>query len=119
MPLPLFFIFILLIKGATLDGAGDGIAAYLDFSNWDKLSDSTIWRYLDFIFIFPFFFLSSFLCQMYCDTCVCVCVCVLCVQVGWWLGEIAESPKQKAEREQGNAGLTHTCTTYTHIRTHK
>merc|ERR1719461_83698 len=43
MPLPLILLVILLIQAATLDGAGDGIERYMDFSNWDELSDSPIW----------------------------------------------------------------------------
>ena len=27
----------------TLDGAGDGIKRYMDFSNWEELSDSPLW----------------------------------------------------------------------------
>eukprot|EP01084_Bolivina_argentea_P252295 423448_1 len=44
MPLPLLLLFIMLIKGLTLDGAWKGIKAYWDFSNWDYLSDSGIWN---------------------------------------------------------------------------
>merc|ERR1719228_2180446 len=43
MPLPFLLLFILLIKAVTLDGAGDGIKRYMDFSNWEELSDSPLW----------------------------------------------------------------------------
>lgn len=44
MPLPFILLIILLIQAATLDGAGDGVARYLDFSNWDALSENGIWQ---------------------------------------------------------------------------
>eukprot|EP01084_Bolivina_argentea_P212768 361596_1 len=44
MPLPFVLLVILLVKGLTLEGAWRGIKAYWDFSNWDDLSDSTIWN---------------------------------------------------------------------------
>ena len=39
MPLPFLLLFILLIKGLTLPGAGDGIRRYLDFSDWSELGN--------------------------------------------------------------------------------
>merc|ERR1719162_818376 len=44
MPLPFILLIILLIQAATLDGAGDGVARYLDFSNWSALSENGIWQ---------------------------------------------------------------------------
>lgn len=44
MPLPFILLLILLIQAATMDGAGDGVSRYLDFSNWDALSDNGIWQ---------------------------------------------------------------------------
>merc|ERR550525_198914 len=43
MPLPFLLLFILLIKAVTLPGAGDGISRYMDFSNFEELSDSPLW----------------------------------------------------------------------------
>jgi len=44
MPLPFILLIILLIQAAMLDGAGDGVSRYLDFSNWDALSENGIWQ---------------------------------------------------------------------------
>ncbi len=44
MPVPLILLFVMLIKGLTLDGAWKGIKAYWDFYNWYYLSDSGIWN---------------------------------------------------------------------------
>ena len=44
MPLPFLLLFILLIKGATLDGSWEGVKAYFDFSNWGELSSPGIWN---------------------------------------------------------------------------
>jgi len=43
MPLPFLLLFILLVKAVTLPGAGDGISRYMDFSNFEELSDSPLW----------------------------------------------------------------------------
>merc|ERR1740129_1482015 len=44
MPLPFILLIVLLIQAATMDGAGDGVARYLDFSNWSALSENGIWQ---------------------------------------------------------------------------
>merc|ERR1719362_974126 len=41
--MPFLLLFILLIKAVTLPGAGDGISRYMDFSNFEELSDSPLW----------------------------------------------------------------------------
>jgi len=42
-PLPVLLIIIMMIRGATLDGAGIGIEAYIGTWDWSSLADGTIW----------------------------------------------------------------------------
>merc|ERR1719295_1897818 len=44
MPLPFILLIILLIQAASMEGAGDGVARYLDFTNWSALSENGIWQ---------------------------------------------------------------------------
>lgn len=43
VPLPLFILLVLLIRGLTLDGAIQGLEYYLE-PNWEKLADVEVWR---------------------------------------------------------------------------
>lgn len=43
MPVPILFLVIMLIKGLTLEGAGDGIRAYTWQVQWETLGTSTLW----------------------------------------------------------------------------
>eukprot|EP00497_Spongosphaera_streptacantha_P001129 TRINITY_DN1760_c0_g1_i1.p1 TRINITY_DN1760_c0_g1~~TRINITY_DN1760_c0_g1_i1.p1 ORF type:complete len:231 (+),score=63.87 TRINITY_DN1760_c0_g1_i1:53-694(+) len=44
MPVPVLCLVIMLIKGLTLEGAGDGIDAYINQVDWKLLEDSEIWN---------------------------------------------------------------------------
>mmetsp|Transcript_43056 Transcript_43056/g.69237 ORF Transcript_43056/g.69237 Transcript_43056/m.69237 type:complete len:96 (-) Transcript_43056:13-300(-) len=43
MPLPYVLLFVLLVKGATLPGAGDGLQFYLWQWRWAAIADGNTW----------------------------------------------------------------------------
>jgi len=43
MPLPIILLFILMIKGFTLSGAGDGVEEYIWKFSGSKLENTDIW----------------------------------------------------------------------------
>jgi len=43
MPLPFLLLLVMLIKGLTLEGAGQGIREFWNFSNWEELGKPDIW----------------------------------------------------------------------------
>lgn len=44
VPLPMFMLFILMVRGLTLDGAMQGLEYYLE-PDWSKLKDVVVWRH--------------------------------------------------------------------------